>query len=226
MRDAVTKTERIEWQELQREVERAQLAVEDPELHELVQLALAPLDDVEDGPLFAAVRQPAPPFASLVVPERVINAIREHAATAPPKREVGGRLLVDRNGRATRYLPLENVEGHRLGRFDFRESWRRDPRVTNVVLHTHPSRSDAPSAADVAWANRYGFRVIAIYAVESDQLGVFRLAGNYMSRMNVNVELASMTAAVEPRAPLRMTVRPHKPRYGRFRLVNPRRPKQ
>jgi len=50
------------------------------ETAELVQLALAPLDEVDDGPLFASVRQPHPAFASIVLPERVMNAIREHAA--------------------------------------------------------------------------------------------------------------------------------------------------
>jgi proteasome lid subunit RPN8/RPN11 len=205
--DAFSLEERVEWQALQRDVERAQLATKDPDVYELVQLALAPLD-YEDEETPSPPRAPRPPSRSVVMPEYVLNAIRQHAATALPDHEVGGRLLVDASGRATRYVRLRNV-ATAPGRFDFRESWRVEPGTTSVVVHTHPHGSDSPTTADLRWAKRYGFRSIGIYGVERDQLGVFRLAGDVMNRVRVDIEkrFVSLTASAEPPPRFRFTLR-------------------
>jgi proteasome lid subunit RPN8/RPN11 len=164
------------------------LAAADPELHDVVRLARAPLvpsKTAEPVVTAAAAVQPTTRVpAKLVVPASVLAAIRAHVASAAPGFEVGGRVIVNGEGAAVDYVPLANrAAGPR--RFDFRSSWLPAPGERSLITHSHPSGSAMPSAGDLAWARGHGLDWIGIWHAPASKLSAFTVDGEWYEELPV-----------------------------------------
>jgi proteasome lid subunit RPN8/RPN11 len=130
---------------------------------------------------------------SYFVEARVIDALREAARNADEGFEVGGRLIVlRREGWADRIVRFEKRPNHanRPGVYEA------DPFTYDDIpsgafamcVHSHPSGGALrPSASDVQYHLwHYGsWATFAIYAVDTDALGVFRCTDSARIRSSV-----------------------------------------
>jgi proteasome lid subunit RPN8/RPN11 len=122
----------------------------------------------------ASTRRQARYGDALVVPSRLLEEIREHARSVPEGYEIGGRLVVE-GRRAIEYVPVSNL-ADRPGRFVLGSSWRPEPGRRSIVLHSHPSGEARPSAQDLVAAQPFRLAEYGIYALQTDELAVFRIA--------------------------------------------------
>jgi hypothetical protein len=118
-------------------------------------------------------KQPA-----ILIPSAIRDAIREHVATAAPGHEVVGRLVIDAELRALRYVPMRNGS-NQPHKAIVASSWQRTPGCIDIVMHNHPDDDPRPSAGDLAWSadrthrGREHRSVFGIWA--QDMLHVYRL---------------------------------------------------
>jgi proteasome lid subunit RPN8/RPN11 len=199
--------------ELARRLGRLRLRANDPELHELVQLAGLPLPVLDDDQattnrraVAAASLDAVEALERLVLPEDVLAEIAAHAASVADGFESLGRLVVDEGGHALRYHRLENhaTEPHK---FKLRASWRREPGERSVIVHSHPAPgSPTPSQRDLERAAPGWLDAYAVFHCASGQLGVFRIATDRQSFTRIPLELAppanpleEIAAAAAPR---------------------------
>jgi proteasome lid subunit RPN8/RPN11 len=115
----------------------------------------------------------------VVVPERIREALRDHARAEAPNEACG--LVVLRDGVAERYVPGRNAAASPF-RFELDvdpETWfLEDDGYELAVFHSHLSSPPRPSRTDVENVGLWAGRPYLIYTLRTGELAGWRISSD------------------------------------------------